>query len=282
MLARSLFLVFLLWPALSVAQDYPRPTSDTVNDAANLLPPDQEASLRARLKSVRKATGVQVVVATYPSRAGLGFAATALEPFATGLFNNWGIGDDKRNDGILILVLPGDREMRIELGSGYPAPFDKVAQEIVDTEFLPALRKGDYDKGIQTGTDAVIAHIARGFGQNGTSQPLYQPPGGGAVVFPLVALGAIGVVVAFVLSRTLLMFQRCPQCNRRGLQRTVVTLNQATEHASGREEVTTICPHCGHREVYSRSVPPRGSTRSSGTGGFGGGRSSGGGASGRW
>ena len=40
-----------------------------------------------------------------------------LEEFATNLFNNWGIGDAARNDGILVLVLPDDRAMRIELGA---------------------------------------------------------------------------------------------------------------------------------------------------------------------
>ena len=44
-----------------------------------------------------------------------------LEEFATNLFNDSGIGDATRNDGILVLVLPDDRAMRIERGAGYNA-----------------------------------------------------------------------------------------------------------------------------------------------------------------
>lgn len=282
MLIRALAVLLFLWPGLAMSQTYPQPISDTVNDFAGLLTSDQEADLSEKIRALRKDTKVHLVIATFRSRAELGFGSTALEPFATGLFNNWGIGDDRRNDGILVLVLSGDREMRVELGAGFPASFDKVAQEIIDNEFLPAFREGAYGMGIKAGTSAVITYIGRAL--NSPAQPLYKPSSGGGMMLFWLPFAAIGGVIAFLVAKTLPMFQRCPKCNHRGLHRSAVTLDYPTETLPGREEVTVTCPACDYRNVYVRTLSPRGrdrSSRSSGSG-FGGGHSSGGGASGRW
>jgi uncharacterized protein len=61
-----------------------------------------------------------------------------LEDFATNLFDDWGIGDATRNDGILVLVLPNDRAMRIELGAGYDASWNNEAGRLIDRSYLPS------------------------------------------------------------------------------------------------------------------------------------------------
>lgn len=276
-----LALLLCLWPGVLSAQTLPQPTSDTVNDFADLLTPQQEAALSTRLSAARKATGVHVALATFRSRAALGLDRLRLESFATRLFNDWGIGDATRNDGVLILVLPEDRDMRIELGAGYPASFDTVAQTIIDRDFLPAFRRGDYAQGIRSGTDAVIARIAKD--DAGTTSDHPARPASDTTLAHYFWIAIFGVVFFWrkIADFLVLQFRRCPKCTRRGLQRHVVTVQHPTQDSSGLEEVTTTCPSCGHREVATRLVPSLGNRRSSG-GGFGGGRSSGGGASGRW
>jgi uncharacterized protein len=284
MRALLIALLLSLLPTLAPAQTYPHPSDDTLIDAANLLSPADEAALAERLRAARRATGVHVMLVTFSSRRSLGFESTALEPFATGLFNKWGIGDAKRNDGVLILVMRDDREMRVELGTGFGSAYDRAAQRVIDKEFLPAFRKGDYSGGIQTGTEAVITHIVQGFAKGTPGSQVYPSPLGGLTALVWAGIGAIGLLLGFIASKSLWMFKRCPNCGKRGMERSVVTLQNATEAQSGQEKVTTICPSCQHKEVYLRVVPRINRDRGgrSGGGGFGGGRSSGGGASGRW
>ena len=84
-----------------------------------------------------------------------------LEDFATNLFDDWGIGDATRNDGILVLVLPNDRAMRIELGAGYDASWNNEAGRLIDRSYLPSFRSDKYARGIKDGVADTIALLAR-------------------------------------------------------------------------------------------------------------------------
>jgi uncharacterized protein len=61
-----------------------------------------------------------------------------LEAFATALFNHWGVGKAETNDGVMILVFRDDRAMRLELGAAYGRDWDRVAQDVVERNFLNA------------------------------------------------------------------------------------------------------------------------------------------------
>lgn len=157
---RVIALVVTLLPGLALAQSFPEYENLYVNDYANLLDETAEAELAKDLETLKQETGVEATVLTLYTR--WGYESTdSLETFSTALFNHWGIGDAEKNDGILVFVVSEDREMRIELGAGYPAGYDGEAQAIIDRYFLPAFREGDFQKGIVEGTDAVITHIAR-------------------------------------------------------------------------------------------------------------------------
>ena len=89
-----------------------------VNDYADLLDAEAEARVRGHLIELYEHTGVEMTVLTIENMGGYGHQG-AIEPFATRLFNTWGIGHSVRNDGVLVLVSRFDREMRIELGKAY-------------------------------------------------------------------------------------------------------------------------------------------------------------------
>lgn len=129
-----------------------------VNDYADLLGQSVEAGIRADLIELYDHTGVEMTVLTIPSRAAYGFRGSN-EEFATALFNAWGIGNADSNDGVLILVSPGDREMRIELGAGYGGEWDARMQTVVDRSFLPHFREDRYEAGIDAGVDESIRAI---------------------------------------------------------------------------------------------------------------------------
>jgi uncharacterized protein len=278
----ALFLLAVAPPA--AAEPYPAPASLYVNDYADLLGPEAEDRVQDALRRLRDETGIEATLLTLATRSDYDYSAT-LERFATGLFNTWGIGDATRHDSILILVIRDDREMRIELGSGYGRDFDWIAQQIIDTEFLPAFRDGRYEQGIEAGTAATLARIAYPHAQElppeapGLSERLGELK---PVLVPVVIIGAMLLLVfrrrLADLSQGL---RRCPNCGRFGLRRHSETERDATLSAPGLGHRITECRYCDYRDSENFTIAPR--RRNTGSGGnFGGGGSSGGGASGRW
>ena len=79
-----------------------------------------------------------------------------IEPFATGLFNYWAIGNAALNNGVLLLVAKDDRQMRIELGSCYAKSMSARMQKIIDTRLLPQFRQGRFGAGISAGVDDLV------------------------------------------------------------------------------------------------------------------------------
>lgn len=274
---RRLILALVLWPSLLLAEGLPKPASDKVNDWASVLSPAVEAQLATSLAAARKETGVHVVVATMKDHADYGGAGQSLEAYATNLFNAWGIGDRTRNDGVLILVTPGQRAMRIELGTGFGSHWDETAKGIIDDTFLPAFAEGQIETGIRRGTDQVLARIARPFAKG-------EKPHS---AFPMELLLFAGIAALVVVANSqrwigdrFTGFRACPNCGRRGLHRGHETEKEASADRAGTGITTTLCRHCDYRDQRDFVIPIRSSGSSSS--GFGGGRSSGGGASGRW
>lgn len=293
-------LVLLSLPGgAALAQDLPQWRSTTVNDFAGLIEEADRRHLEQALDDLARRTGVQGTVVTMPDRASYARGNETLEAFATRLFNHWGVGQAGRDDGFMLLVLPQEREARIELGRGYPGDADILAQEIMRNTMLPDLRQGRYSQAIRAGTDAVIALIAEPQAQgrpiaprrDSTLERIMPFLFGGAW---LLALGA--------MLRKAWRRNRCPQCGHRSLQTTADPLPTPLPeggHMVSHDQVTRRCPDCGWQETRQRLRPqtiwygptgqvlrrePTPGYRASRdrSGGFGGGSSRGGGASGRW
>jgi hypothetical protein len=115
-----------------------------VNDFANILDDATEARLRALIEGVERDTTAEIAVATVPSLDG-----SAVEEVATRYFNTWGVGQKALNNGVLLLVAPNEREVRIEVGYGLePILPDGLAGEIIRKTVLPKFKDGDYPGGI--------------------------------------------------------------------------------------------------------------------------------------
>jgi len=140
----------LLLTVSATAQTLPKP-SGYVNDLANLLDEASRTTLTARLRDVEAKTSSEIAVATVPSLDGL-----SVEEYATRLFKEWGVGQEKTDNGVLILVAPTEREMRIEVGYGLEGVLpDGLAGEIRDEQFLPRFRDNDYAGGITAGVNRI-------------------------------------------------------------------------------------------------------------------------------
>ena len=157
MLRHLLTLAFavLLGSSAATAQTLPKFTGFVV-DAANVIPPDQEAALTKRLDDLQKATGNQLVVATVPDLEGY-----PIEDYGNALIRSWGVGLKDANNGAILLVAPNDRKVRIEVGYGLePVLTDAFSSVVINQQILPRFKAGDIPGGIVAGTNAVADQLA--------------------------------------------------------------------------------------------------------------------------
>jgi uncharacterized membrane protein YgcG len=140
-----------LTAAVAAADTLPRPRS-YVSDFANVLNDGTRRSLEAQLEALDRQTSIQVACVTVK-----GLDGQSIERFATRLFNAWGIGTARRNNGVLVLVAPRDRQMRIEVGTGLEHVLtDDLSARVIQTYFVPEFRSGRFDRGIEAGVARVI------------------------------------------------------------------------------------------------------------------------------
>ncbi|MGG6236999.1 TPM domain-containing protein [Nodosilinea sp. AN01ver1] len=244
---------------------YPAFLDAYVNDYGQVLSASEKSQVRAQLEQFRNRTGVHAVLLTVNSIYDYGTGDAAIEPFATNLFNTWGIGDAARDDGILLLVAPGDRKVRIELGSGYDRSYDRVAQAIIDDAILPQFRQGNIGLGTAIGVNEIVENFDPS--QPPAVNPLLSvvPPAVADWVSPEVAIGGglaaggVGAVSSlFALGHWKRYRKRtCPQCQ--------VEMERLDEQADDRylsagqrteESIKSVdydvwlCGSCGHHEVF--------------------------------
>ena len=146
-------LLFAL-PALA-APTFP-PLTGRVVDEAQVLSPDAERDLTDKLENLEATTGRQLVVATVPSLQGY-----PIEDYGYQLGRTWGIGQKDKDDGVILLVAPNERKVRIEVGYGLePVLTDALSSVIIQSAILPKFRDGDLSGGIVAGTDALVEQLS--------------------------------------------------------------------------------------------------------------------------
>lgn len=149
------FLTSLAGLALAADPDFPKLTGRVV-DAADLLSPEARARIDGKIKAHEDRTGDQVVVATVPS-----LQDRTVEDYANRLARAWGIGQKKTNNGVLLLVAPKERKVRIEVGYGLEGALtDALSKTIITTAITPRFRQGDFSGGVEAGVDAILPILA--------------------------------------------------------------------------------------------------------------------------
>ena len=173
-----------------------------VVDEAGVLGPADRAALSDALAAQEARTGNQFVVATLSSLRGM-----TIEDYGYQLGRRWGIGRKDTSSGVLLIVAPNERAVRIEVGYGLEGTLtDAATKLIIETEILPRFRAGDLPGGIRLGA-ARIAQIleadaqASGNGPSGNGPsgngpaPSLPTPVGNVPVWPIVLGGVVLVVL---------------------------------------------------------------------------------------
>jgi len=140
-----------------LADDF-SPSQGYVNDFAGLLSASGRSLLENKLTSLESETGAEVAVVTV-----LDLGGTTVEDYAVRLFEEWGIGKEDEDNGILFLVALADRQMRIEVGYGLePIITDGRAGRILDEDVVPSFQRGSYETGIIAGVNSIERYIREG------------------------------------------------------------------------------------------------------------------------
>jgi uncharacterized protein len=226
------------------------PLTGRVNDRAGLLSERDQRELEAALARFETETTNQILVVTLESLQGL-----PIEEYGYQLGRHWGIGQEGKDNGALLIVAPEEREVRIEVGYGLEGELtDAQSRTIIETRILPHFRQGDFAAGIKAGVAAMVETLG---GSYDPELPPVQVRDSERAPSPFPLAIALPIIIMIVLNR---LFNRR---QRRGRY--------------GRYQGPVIVPGGwggGHGGSGGRG---RGGGFSGGGGSFGGG-----GASGRW
>ncbi len=124
-------------------------------DNANLLKSADRAAIEAELKAIEDKSTDQVVVVTLPDLGGY-----AIDDYGYQLGRKWGIGQKGKDNGVLLIVAPNERKVRIETGRGLEGHLtDAMSRIIIENAILPQFRRGDFSGGIRDGVRDIKATI---------------------------------------------------------------------------------------------------------------------------
>ena len=142
----------LVWLTVAaVAQTFPALTGRIV-DQANVISAGARQTIETKLVELETKSGIQLVVATVNSLEG-----QEIEPYANALFRKWQLGEKAKNNGVLLLVAPKERRVRVEVGYGLEGTLtDALGKVIITNAITPRLKTGDFSDGISRGVDDII------------------------------------------------------------------------------------------------------------------------------
>jgi len=159
-----------------------------VVDNANILSPDQQATLERKLVALDDSTSNQIVILTVPT-----LGDQPIEDVAVATFRNWGIGNKKTNNGVLILIAANDHKIKIEIGYGLEGAIpDVTCKDIIDNSISPNFKQGNYFKGLDEATDNLAKAAA---GEYKVQRQDTGTGGGGRGVLVFIVM----IVIVFVI-----------------------------------------------------------------------------------
>ncbi len=177
----------LLCVAVQAQSALPR-NDGWVTDLAGFLSPQQEQALEALMESYRQGSGQEIALLTVPDLGG-----RALEQYALEVSRAWGLGEQGKNNGALLLVAKKERKIRIEVGRGLEGNItDSISGRIIRDAISPEFKRGRPYDGLRAGVEAL--HAAGGGDYSKIPQRRGRRSRGGLGLLPL-------LFIFFVLPR---------------------------------------------------------------------------------
>jgi len=176
-----LFFVALVFSLQTFSQGFEIPETPkfqtSVYDYVNLLSAPQKTNLESKLVRYSDTTSTQIVVAIIPSTEG-----ENINYLAANWGEKWGIGDVKKDNGVLILLAKDDKKIAIQVGRGAePLLTDFQSKRIIERVILPEFRKGDFYGGLDKGAEYIFKTLNGEF--TGTRQQNEKGFDPGIIIF---------------------------------------------------------------------------------------------------
>jgi uncharacterized protein len=178
------------------AQSLPRLTAP-VNDFAHLIDSESAREIDRRIRALQLRTKDAIAIVTVETIAPYG----SIEDYALKLFEQAGIGQKERDNGLLIVVAKTERKTRIEVGYDLEEFItDGFAGDVIRQQFLPAFRRNAYGTGLLEGTTVIINRIAerRGVTLDDVPKEAAERGEGGGSSFGFVPFAVLLLVIILV------------------------------------------------------------------------------------
>src|SRR5690606_36482718 len=145
--------IFSIQSAFGQYQIPEKPDFQTsVYDYVDLLSPEQKSSLENKLVRYSDTTSTQIVVAIIGSTQG-----ENINYLGAQWGEKWGIGQEKEDNGVLILLARDDRRIAINTGEGVEHLLtDAMSKRIIEQDIIPYFKQNDYYGGLNRGADAIF------------------------------------------------------------------------------------------------------------------------------
>lgn len=188
---RLSLLVLLLITTFVFAQEFKIPTKPSsqkeqkaVYDYVNLLNKNEKTQLEQKLLRYADTTSTQIVVAIISSTEGENIAY-----LAANWGEQWGIGQDEKDNGVLLLVAKDDRKLTLATGRGTEGLLtDFISKKIIDQVITPEFKKGNYYAGLHKGTNVVIKVLNGEFKENRDFSKKENSPKGFIIIVIVIIL----------------------------------------------------------------------------------------------
>ncbi|EOQ98557.1 PF04536 family protein [Leptospira wolbachii serovar Codice str. CDC] len=148
--------VLVLLQTFTELSPFPVPKLERrVMDHAGILSEATITQLESNLKQFEVDTSNQIAVYTTPS-----LHDETIEDVSIQIFDEWKLGQKNKNNGVLLLIAPNERKMRIAVGRGLEGALTDIqAKQIIRNELRPSFKSGDMDGGVTAGVNAIMAAI---------------------------------------------------------------------------------------------------------------------------
>jgi uncharacterized protein len=185
----AILLAFFVGTDGALTQEITFPSlTGRVVDEANLLDAAKRTEIEAKLAALEEKTTDQFVVVTVRSLQG-----RTIEEYGYRLGRAWAIGQKDKNNGVLLIVAPNERKVRIEVGYGLEGTLpDAISNLIIQNVILPRFKANDYPGGIASGVDEVIKVLS---GEGGEWKQPVEPKTNNTTLF-----GLFGLALPFLFS----------------------------------------------------------------------------------
>lgn len=170
----------------------PKPNpAKLVTDQAGVLSAEQKAILENKLVALDDSSSNQIAIVLVKTLDGY-----PIEEYATKLFREWGIGNKKTNNGVLILASIDERKIRIEVGYGLEGAIpDITTASIIRNDIVPSFKTGEYYHGLDVATNSLSKAAVGEYKVQREKPTKGKGSGGGSLITFLIILV---IVIALV------------------------------------------------------------------------------------